>query len=121
MFYFPDVAPHICSDVTFPKGQQTLRVIFLFTFSFRMGDKRSEWRRDGRTGFSLSKGREQNQLYCCIAMCKSAFIAAIAQQHGSTTPKVRVLIAFQLYWPETSDTIYSPAPAAAVFEAHGSL
>lgn len=28
---------------------------------------------------------------------------------------------FQLNWPETSDTIYSPAPAACVFEAGGSL
>lgn len=117
MFYFLVAAPHICSDVTFPEGHETLRLIFLF-----LGwAKAFAFRRDGRTGFSLSKGREQNQLYCCIAMCKSAFIAAIAQQHGSTTPKVRVLTVFQLNWPETRDTIYSPAPAASVFEAHGSL
>lgn len=30
MFYFLVVAPHICSDVTFPEGHETLRLIFLF-------------------------------------------------------------------------------------------
>lgn len=35
--------------------------------------------------------------------------------------KGKSLTVFQLNWPETSDTIYSPAPAAHVFEAHGSL